>query len=150
MDPSFTFFPADTTVLCGASTDAADTGEATGTQECPTFNGMTASVTFNDAIAAGTCPAEMTITRTWTVTDGCGRSVDMDQIINVVDTLPPTVVCQDITVELDANGMATASADDVNNGSSDNCGGAVTLSLTMECLYMRQYRREQCMVDRRR
>ncbi len=132
MDPSFTFFPADTTVLCGADTSPAVLGMAEGTQECPTFNGMEASVTFNDVTTPGACPAESTITRTWTVTDGCGRTVDMDQTIMVVDTIAPTVVCQDITVELDANGMATASADDVNNGSSDNCGGTVSLSLNMD------------------
>jgi len=130
MDPTFTSFPADTTVLCGAATDPAATGMAEGAGECNPATPL-AVVTFNDAITPGACPAEMTITRTWTVTDRCGRAVDMDQTIMVVDTIAPTMVCQPITLQLDANGMATATTDAVNNGSSDNCGGPITFSLTM-------------------
>jgi hypothetical protein len=42
--------------------------------------------------------------------------------ITVMDDLPPTAVCQDITVQLDSDGIATISASDIDNGSSDNCG----------------------------
>jgi hypothetical protein len=41
--------------------------------------------------------------------------------ITVMDDLPPTAVCQDITVQLDSDGIATISASDIDNGSSDNC-----------------------------
>ncbi len=128
MDPTFTFFPGDTTVLCGAATDPGSTGMATGAGEC----GNTVTIDFIDVTTPGSCPAEMTITRTWSVTDRCARVVMMDQTIMVVDTIAPTMVCQNITIELDANGMATASVDAVDNGSNDNCGGSVMLSLNTD------------------
>lgn len=38
------------------------------------------------------------------------------------DTTSPTAICQDFTLELDSNGEATLSADDIDNGSSDDSG----------------------------
>ena len=38
------------------------------------------------------------------------------------DTLAPTAICQDITIELGPDGTATISSADIDNGSSDNCG----------------------------
>ena len=133
MDPVFTSFPADTVVLCLADTSPAALGMAEGAGECDPATPL-ATIGSADVITPGACPQEMIITRTWTVTDRCGRSVDMDQIITVVDTIPPTMECQDITIQLDANGMATADPADVDNGSSDNCGPTadVFTSLSMD------------------
>jgi gliding motility-associated-like protein len=39
----------------------------------------------------------------------------------VVDNLPPTAVCRDITVALDENGEVSITAAQINNGSYDNC-----------------------------
>ena len=41
------------------------------------------------------------------------------------DVTAPTAVCQNITVQLDANGAATITASQIDNGSSDNCGIAL-------------------------
>ena len=38
------------------------------------------------------------------------------------DSTPPTAVCQDITVQLDANGTVSITAADIDGGSFDNCG----------------------------
>lgn len=38
------------------------------------------------------------------------------------DLVPPTAVCQDITIALDASGNATITAAQIDNGSSDNSG----------------------------
>jgi choice-of-anchor B domain-containing protein len=38
------------------------------------------------------------------------------------DNTAPTAICQDFTLELDANGEATLSADDIDNGSTDDSG----------------------------
>ncbi|MDG1396985.1 MAG: hypothetical protein P8P88_01230, partial [Polaribacter sp.] len=48
--------------------------------------------------------------------------------VNDLDDTPPTVVTQDITVQLDADGNASIVAADIDNGSSD-VSGNVTLSL---------------------
>ena len=42
------------------------------------------------------------------------------------DDLDPIAVTQDITVQLDANGDASISASDIDDGSSDNCSIANT------------------------
>ncbi|WCL81687.1 gliding motility-associated C-terminal domain-containing protein [Saprospira sp. CCB-QB6] len=43
--------------------------------------------------------------------------------INVVDTIAPVAICQDVTVTLNANtGLGTVDATSLDNGSVDNCG----------------------------
>ncbi|MEX1382109.1 gliding motility-associated C-terminal domain-containing protein, partial [Lutibacter sp.] len=61
-------------------------------------------------------------TVTLTVTDINGNSEIATAIVTVEDNLAPTVIVQNITVELDANGNASITSDQINNGSSDNCG----------------------------
>ncbi|WP_143744249.1 gliding motility-associated C-terminal domain-containing protein [Polaribacter tangerinus] len=41
--------------------------------------------------------------------------------VKVIDDISPTIITKDITVELDSLGKATISADQIDNGSSDNC-----------------------------
>ena len=41
--------------------------------------------------------------------------------ITVLDTIAPTVVCQNITISLDSNGNKSIVALDIDGGSSDNC-----------------------------
>ena len=38
------------------------------------------------------------------------------------DITPPVATCQDITIQLDGTGNASITANDIDNGSSDNCG----------------------------
>ena len=65
------------------------------------------------------------------VTDDCGNSITVTQTITVDDITPPTAVCQDITVQLDATGNVTIAAGDIDNGSSDNCGiASMSLDVT--------------------
>lgn len=61
-------------------------------------------------------------TVTLTVTDPSGNSTSCSTIVTVEDTLVPDAICQDITVQLDASGMASIVANDVNGGSFDACG----------------------------
>src|SRR5213592_1550158 len=42
--------------------------------------------------------------------------------VTVQDSIAPTAVCKNITVQLDASGNATITAADVDNGSHDACG----------------------------
>src|SRR5690606_26028174 len=61
------------------------------------------------------------IKRTFTVTDVSGKVYDCIQTIILEDKTAPIVITQNITVQLDANGQATITAADINNGSTDNC-----------------------------
>lgn len=63
-------------------------------------------------------------TVTLTVTDQSGNSNTTTATITVEDSVLPTPLAQDITVQLDTNGMATITADDLENGSTDNCNVA--------------------------
>ncbi|UKJ06466.1 gliding motility-associated C-terminal domain-containing protein [Solitalea lacus] len=67
-----------------------------------------------------------------TVTDSHGNSSTCEAVVTVEDKVVPTVVCKNITVQLGANGTATITGVNIDNGSSDNCtaGGALTYSLS--------------------
>ncbi|REE80358.1 gliding motility-associated-like protein [Lutibacter oceani] len=67
------------------------------------------------------CTAVGENTVTLTVTDVDGNSTSADAVVTVEDSIAPTVITQNITVELDANGTASITAEDIDNGSSDNC-----------------------------
>jgi len=81
-------------------------------------NCTVASVT-NDA--PGTFPIGTT-TVTWTVTDGAGNSAVATQVIQVIDTIAPTPLVNDVTVALDLTGTATITSSMIDAGSFDNCG----------------------------
>ena len=69
-----------------------------------------------------TCSNVGANTVTLTVTDNNGNSATCTGTVTVEDTVPPVAICQDITVQLDASGNATITANDVDNGSNDACG----------------------------
>lgn len=60
-------------------------------------------------------------TVTVTATDAENKVSTQEATITVVDTIDPVAVAQDITIMLDANGLASIVADDLENGSTDNC-----------------------------
>ena len=59
---------------------------------------------------------------TLTVTDASGNSSTCTAIVTVEDNIDPVLVCQDITVELDENGQASITADDLIASNDDACG----------------------------
>jgi len=59
---------------------------------------------------------------TLTVTDQSGNISSCTTVVTVEDSLAPIVVAQNITVQLDVNGNATIFPENIDNGSSDNCG----------------------------
>ncbi|WP_169734646.1 malectin domain-containing carbohydrate-binding protein, partial [Maribacter antarcticus] len=67
-------------------------------------------------------------TVTLMVTDTNNNTTTCTAIVTVEDNLAPTAICQDITVELDANGNVAITAADVDGGSTDN-GGIDTISI---------------------
>ncbi|MEM6722498.1 MAG: choice-of-anchor Q domain-containing protein, partial [Bacteroidota bacterium] len=63
-----------------------------------------------------------TNTVTLTVTDSEGLTASCTANVSVFDVTDPNAICQDITVNLDMNGMASITASDIDGGSIDNCG----------------------------
>ena len=62
-----------------------------------------------------------TNTVTLTVSDSSGNTNSTTATVTIEDTVKPTVVSQNITVQLDASGAATIAASQIDNGSTDNC-----------------------------
>jgi hypothetical protein len=85
-----------------------------------------ASLSVNPS--AFTCANVGSNTVTLTVTDVNGNSDTCTATVNVVDNTAPTASCQNVTVQLNGAGLASVTAAQVDNGSSDACG-AVTTSL---------------------
>ncbi|RMA57656.1 HYR domain-containing protein [Ulvibacter antarcticus] len=86
---------------------------------------QTAGFASGDAFPVGT-----TI-NTFVVTDASGNSNTCSFDVIVEDTELPLAVCQNISVDLDAMGVATITADDIDDGSSDNCEiDTITVSQT--------------------
>jgi gliding motility-associated-like protein len=70
-------------------------------------------------------------TVTLTVTDASGNTSTGTAVVTVQDLIAPTVITRPITVLLNANGQASITAAQINNGSTDNCGvNSVTVSPT--------------------
>jgi hypothetical protein len=67
---------------------------------------------------------------TLTVEDPCGNQDTCIATVTVQDTLPPTAVCQSLFLYLDANGDASITPEDIDDGSSDNCGTVNLISVT--------------------
>ncbi len=107
--------PADVVVLSNGSCTA--TGVALGVPVTNDNCGVQ-SVTNN---GLATYPLGVTNV-IWTVTDGSGNFATCTQKVTVLDQTPPTAICKNISVNLDAAGNAVITAADINNGSSDACG----------------------------
>ncbi|MBN4083042.1 gliding motility-associated C-terminal domain-containing protein, partial [bacterium AH-315-A23] len=79
-----------------------------------------ASITINKDTFTCSDVGENTVTLT--VTDINGNSATSTSIVTIEDNIAPTVISQNITVQLDATGSARITPSQINNGSTDNCG----------------------------
>lgn len=71
------------------------------------------------------CSASSPVSVELTVADAAGNSSTCQAQVFLLENTPPTSICQNITVQLDASGNAVALAEDVDNGSTDNCGAVI-------------------------
>jgi hypothetical protein len=116
--------PANITIDCTASTLPANTGSATGSDNCD----VTPAITFTDMTSGTGCPQEYTITRTWKATDDCGNSSTCTQTIVVEDNTAPGIICPpNITIECTSSTLPVATG---NATSSDNCDAAPAIAYT--------------------
>ncbi|WP_166667461.1 HYR domain-containing protein, partial [Meridianimaribacter flavus] len=121
------------TITCpGDITVNADTGLCTASGVSlgtPTVDDNCGVGYSNDAPAI--FPLGQTIV-TWTANDGYSNSTTCTQIVTVVDNEAPNVICQNLSLQLNpTTGLATITANDIDNGSTDNCSiSNMTLSQT--------------------
>jgi len=77
--------------------------------------GMQIDIAGFDCSHLGMNTVTLTVTNTKNATDNCSTTV------TVKDTIAPKAITRDISVQLDANGRAVLSPEDVDGGSTDNC-----------------------------
>ena len=83
--------------------------------------------------ASDTYPIGST-TVTWTATDGNGNSSTCSHVVTVEDNEDPIALCiGDTTIYLDASGNGSITANEVDNGSSDNCS-IDSISIDITCI----------------
>ena len=89
------------------------------------------SLTLAVSPSSFTCANAGANTVTLTATGTNGEISTETAIVTILENVAPIAQAQDITVELDQAGNVSVMANQVNNGSSDNCGiGTITLSKT--------------------
>jgi regulation of enolase protein 1 (concanavalin A-like superfamily) len=80
------------------------------------------NVTETSPMTGFTCADAPSATVVLTATDAAGNSSTANCTVNIVDNEAPVALCQNLTVQLDANGSISIIPQDVDNGSSDACG----------------------------
>jgi len=96
----------------------------------PATNADTVTVTIHPTyeitIDATTCnPGSVgTDVQNLTTGQGCDSTVTT---ISVLDNTPPTALCQDLTIQLDAGAGATITTTGIDNGSNDTCGVSLAI-----------------------
>jgi len=108
-----------------AAADAWDAANIAYLQSCATdlCGAVTVTSDYSFANLSDGCGETGTMTVTYTVKDLCNNSSTKQGVFTVEDTTDPTPVCENITVYLDATGHTSITPADVDNGSSDVCGG---------------------------
>jgi len=99
-------------------------GNATALDNC---SGFLPTVQTEGPVSGSIFPIGDTVI-SFMATDNAGNVSTCSFTITVVDNQAPLAVCQNITIQLDANGFATITAEDLDGGSTDNCGSALTFT----------------------
>lgn len=125
--PTFTL-PIDTTISCESGRMPAQTGSPTMVSDnCD----ATITPTFVDAIVSGACGDQLTILRTWTAQDTCGKSFSGTQTISIIDTLAPVIstTAMDTMFQCGSDNPEILFNKWINNRggaiATDNCGSQV-------------------------
>ncbi|MFT7033854.1 MAG: hypothetical protein ACJA2S_002363 [Cyclobacteriaceae bacterium] len=98
------------------------------TDNCTAVGNLVLSLSKTDF----TCTDLGVNTITLTVTDGSTNQVSTTATVTIEDRVAPTASAQDITVQLDADGIASILVTDINNGSTDNCTSSSNLTYSLD------------------
>ena len=102
--------------------NAAGTVSITGAQINNGSTDACGGLTYSVSPSTFNCSNTGANTVTLTVTDANNNSSTASATVTVIDTIVPTVITQNIAVQLNASGTVSITAAQVNNGSSDACG----------------------------
>jgi hypothetical protein len=90
------FCPENITIDCAVIALPVQTGIAIAIDNC---TDQVTNIIYNDIFINGICKSEYSISRIWTAVDSCGNFKSCLQLINVFDTIRPSIQCpDDITI----------------------------------------------------
>jgi hypothetical protein len=92
-DPNMTC-PPDMTISCSSSAEPSNTGSATATDNCT----ADVEITYSDNLQLTGCNNTGLILRNWMARDECGNVKTCMQLITVIDTTAPIVICPRDTI----------------------------------------------------
>ncbi len=120
-DPVITNAPLDLNLSCN---DPIPFDEPMVSDNCD----PTVVLIFDESTETGSCSENRTITRTWTATDRCGNSSQVQQVINIADNEDPVFLNFPIDLTLDCGDPIPDAALQV----SDNCDNNVAVDFNEE------------------
>ena len=112
--------PPDASYQCASEVPAANSNQATASDNCPT---PTVTVAESNNGGAGSPASPLVITRTFTATDGSTNSASATQTITVIDNTPPVISCP-ANIAVNAIAGTCAAPVTFSVGASDNCSAA--------------------------
>ncbi|TVR38078.1 MAG: hypothetical protein EA392_10945, partial [Cryomorphaceae bacterium] len=120
--PTLHNLPENTVIECDQAIPPI--AEVTATDNCD----ASVNVLFEETTEPGDCPQSFTIFRTWTAIDTCENTASYTQIIEVVDTTPPTFDMEDSEITLSCE----EEADIVPPSAFDNCSEVVEITSALD------------------
>ncbi len=120
ISPEFTFVPTNISVPCGGTFELET---AVAEDACSTVE-----VTFLDEAFVNDCAGG--IVRTYTATDGCGNTADVNVIITYTDEEAPVILSFPVDAEVSCDDVPTA--DEAQVTYEDACGSSVTVAFNEE------------------
>ncbi len=106
--------------LIRSATDNCDSSVGISFTVSPSAGVVLNNPAQNTGDAGGTYPVGV-YTIVFTAVDNFSNDATHTVTLTVSDNIPPVAICADITVQLDANGQVVVDAQQLNNGSTDNC-----------------------------
>ncbi len=124
--PSLLNIPADLTVTCDRLADTTSSMLVSAIDNCDPDVEIQFSQTPD-----GRCPNDFFIVRRWTAIDNCGNISRRQQLITVLDTVPPAITCPtNLTIDIFAGVNPVHRCDTFLNLvalATDNCADFVTI-----------------------
>ncbi len=112
----------------GMATITADRVNDNSADNCTEKAGLTFSLDQSTFTCADLGVKNVTLT----VADAAGNQSSAQAAVTVVDKIAPVATAKQVTVQLDATGVAHVTPQMVNDGSADNCTAAVDLELSLD------------------
>ena len=109
--------PPDASYQCASEVPAASPSQATASDNCGTPT-VTVSQATNGG--AGSIASPLIITRTYTATDGAGRTANASQTITVIDNTLPSITCP-ANMTVDAAAGTCSAVVNFSVSANDNC-----------------------------